>query len=260
MVITVHTVSGTHVTDADFSASDEVKVAKDTIAMSLGVVASQLMLLHGETILEDTQVLEDVCGESSFEAGLTVVIVPQLTGIFCSKMSRVIKYDGLILAGYSDNSIVSIVAVFKDGTADIIVKEGLCSADDDPDGEYFAWLARYVGVVHYLDHDNVRIDVTLCQSTSMHKHLDDAAFNVIQGKWCPEEKEMFLEINLVTGKKWIMLQERDQLPAEYARNVQKAAGEATRECQGSHRRFADWVRQWHILLFDFLMYHGTVSN
>jgi len=234
MVITVHTVSGEDVTGTGFSATDEVKIAKDALAKNLGAFPSQLMLLHGATILKDTVVLEDLCGDNPPEVCLTVVVVPQLTGIFCFKTSC--AFESLHLAG--SNTSASIVAVFKDGTADIIVNEQRITSsdcddedrdDEDPLGAYGAGLARYVGVMRYMEHDDFNIDVTLCQRRGIYNDLLPATPSVIQGKWCTEEKKISLEIvlaaggckRLAAGKTWVTLQQRDKLPAEYARNAQE---------------------------------------
>jgi len=230
MVITVHTLSGTNVTGADFSVTDKVKTAKDTLAKHLGVVPSQLKLLHGEVILKDSMVLEDVCGDNPSEACLTVIIVPQL--IFCFKISGAFES----LSGGGSDTSASIVAVFKDGTADIIINEYevthsecLSHDDKDPYGDYGAWLARYFGTVCYMDHDDFSIDVTLCQRRGIYNLT--APPSVIKGKWRADEKEISLEMvfgarswkSSAAGKAWITLQKRDKLPAEYARNVQEVA-------------------------------------
>jgi len=236
MAVTVHTVSGTDVAGADLSTTDEVKTAKETLAKHLSVVPSQLMLLHGGTVLNDTMVLDDVRENDTSELCLTVVIIPQLIGIFSFK--TYCAFDSLRPVG--SNTSASIVAVFKDGIADIVVNEHeitssvcLCHDDKDPYGDYGAWLARYVGVFHYMDHDDFSIDVTLCQRRGIYNH-EQAPPSVIQGKWCAHEKDISLEsffaaggcndyVCSASGKTWITLQQRDELPAEYARNVQEVA-------------------------------------
>jgi len=234
MVITVHTISGTNVTGADFSVTDKVKTAKEILAKHLGVVPSQLMLLHGEAFLQDSLVLEDVCGDNASEACLTVIIVPQL--IFCFKTSC--AFESMCRGG-SDTS-ASIVAVFKDGTADIVINEyevthSECVYHDDlyhgkdPYGDYGAWLARYVGTVRYMDNDDFSIDVTICQRRGIYNLA--APPSVIKGKWLADGKGISLEVvfgarsskSPAAGKAWIMLQQRDKLPAEYARNIQEVA-------------------------------------
>jgi len=133
------------------------------------------------------------------------------------------------------------VAVFKDGIADILVNEHeitslvrVCHDDIDPYGDYGAWLARYIGVLHYMGHDDFSIDVTLCQRRGIYNQVRAGPRSVIQGKRCEHEKEISLEITFAAGgcndyicsaagKKWITLQQRDELPAEYARNVQEVA-------------------------------------
>jgi len=250
MVLTVHTISGTDVTGADFSATDEVKTAKDALSKHLGVVPSRLMLLHDETILKDTLVLEDVCGDNSSETCLTVIIFPQLTGIFYFETSCARANHHLSRS----KTGASIVAVFKDGTADIIVKECLCLDDEDPYLEYGASLARYTGFMRYIDQDDFSIDVTLCQRGGIYNELLATSPSVIQGKWCADEKDISLQIVLAAGgrkrsadnKTWITLQQREKLPAEYGRNVQEVAQVDIRRKKRNIRiqnTLADWIRQ-----------------
>lgn len=235
-MITVQTPSGSEIAGNELSPASTVNEAKDILAKRLGYSPSQLKLLHGNIILENTSVLADVCEESAPDTRLTLVVVPTITGIFTFRTKNC--FEGGQPAGR--NTSASVVAIFKNGNADILVSEheitSLCSFDDDdkdPYGDIGDWLARYVGTIGYMADDAFSIDVTLCQRRGVYASEQAAEPSMIDGKRC-SDNSISLEIVFAAGGcndfhlsaaglKWITLCEEDEVPKSYARNIEEVA-------------------------------------
>lgn len=233
MVITVQTPSGESIV-AEFSFTDTVKATKEKIALQLGVLPSQLVLLHGEHVLQDAWVLGDACGENPLEAQLTVVTTPTLSGSFLFNSSD----DGSEQpAGH--NTGADAWAVFKNGAVDILVNESEITSESSygEDKDPYAsgcWLARYSGVIGQMDQSDFSIDVTLCQRRGRYDDEKAVKPNIIMSKLSTDQKDISLElvfaaggcndyISSAAGLKWITLRQ-NEIP-EWRLAMLQVAGE-----------------------------------
>lgn len=221
MVIKVQTLSGKDIV-AELSVTDTVKAAKDKVAPQLGVVPSQLVLLHGENVLQDGWTLADACGEHPPEAQLTVVTTPTLSGTFYFNSSDV---DCESPAG-SDTG--AQVWVFQNGAADIIVTESEITSEsgcgDEQKDPYDSgcWLARYSGVIGQMDQSDFNIDVALCQRRGSFDDERAAKPSRIRGEMLADGN-VSLELVFAAGGcnsyicsaaglKWILLRPKSEIP------------------------------------------------
>eukprot|EP00927_Polykrikos_kofoidii_P061844 TRINITY_DN56674_c0_g1_i1.p1 TRINITY_DN56674_c0_g1~~TRINITY_DN56674_c0_g1_i1.p1 ORF type:complete len:254 (+),score=42.90 TRINITY_DN56674_c0_g1_i1:90-851(+) len=181
MVITVQTLSGMNIA-VELSVADTVQAAKDKVAPQLGVFPSQLVLLHGDNILQDTLALADACGEHPLEAQLTVVTSPLSGGFYFNSSDD----DCESVAG--SNTSAGVWAFFQNGDADIVVTESEItseSSDEDEQKDPYdsgMWLARYKGVIEQMDQSDFNIDVALCQRRGSFDDERAAKPSKIRGK------------------------------------------------------------------------------